>query len=69
MNKRIFKLDELHLPLEDMILKDDELQLVKGGIAVTLSNGNCDCNCDCNCSCESNGRCNCNCSCLGPTNV
>ncbi|MEY8486887.1 hypothetical protein [uncultured Parabacteroides sp.] len=67
MNKRVFKLDELSLPLEDLILEDDELRLVKGGMGVTSINGNCNCNCDCNCGCSTNGNCDCKCGCGGVT--
>lgn len=61
MNKRVFKLDELSLPLEDLILEDDELRLVKGGMGVTSINGNC------NCGCSTNGNCDCKCGCGGVT--
>ncbi len=63
MNKRVFKLEELSLPLDDLILEDDELRLVKGGMGVTSNNGNC----NCDCSCSTNGNCNCRCSCGGAT--
>ncbi|WP_301703679.1 hypothetical protein [uncultured Parabacteroides sp.] len=65
MNKRVFKLEEMNLPLEDLILEDDELLLIKGGMGVSSSGAGCGCGCDC-----SNGTgCGCGCDCGGPTHV
>ncbi len=51
MNKRVFKLEEMNLPLEDLILEDDELLLIKGGMGVSSLGSGIGCGCGCGCNC------------------
>ena len=67
MNKRVFKLEEMNLLLEDLILEDDELLLIKGGMGVSsLGSG---IGCGCGCSCDNGMGCGCGCNCGGATHA
>ena len=57
---KIFKLEEVNLPFDELTLNDDELFVIKGGIGMQSLDSNNACNC--NCSCSSNSNCNCKCS-------
>ena len=77
MNKKVFKLDELNLPLEDLILEGDELLVIKGGtdISLFISRGSgCGCGCTagngCGCGCDNCGSGNgCGCGCQHGTST
>lgn len=69
MKAKVFQLSELHLPLEDLILENDELMVVKGGnvspFGVGSQPGS---GCGCGCADGEGCGCGCGCGCTGPTN-
>lgn len=63
-NMKTLELSKLHLPFEDLLLNDDEMLVIKGGMAMSSGNNGCDCGCS-GSGCTpppSNNGCNCDCS-------
>ena len=77
------KIEDSNLPFDELVLNDDELFVVRGGMLLTavsngncgcngtcgpnVSNGNCKCNANCECGIDHNGNCDCNDTCITTT--